>query len=471
MPLPPTKTPRTSSALAKGKRGPGQALRTYLLGGDLPAPAPALLPPLDAYGVPDPEALPLPLFTPAQGGAPHELRDAAGDPSGSRRPFRRELQQPGGGVGEPRPAGAHTLSLADPSLCPLRMPTSVVATAFREPRKFPWWASHPRFDDALVRCPPASSQLEGPDGDDPTTAWRGSTAVSDNWRREPAASLVYDCRVTQTSSLLKLPPLLWEGHVGSRTLRSLPSPGPGDHSGQQDPEPRGLCLVQTTPKWEGDQHQPNNRCAAHRNGQALAPLGRAGRACGTLQASLRGPARTLPGAPPADRAKPTPPPHTCRQPRLLRAHSYPPGGLCLPHNRGTPCWAKFQAPPATASLSHVSPQRAPRPRWGAQRLGGPPPPPPPPPKRPTHQPPQLSLRAPPQSTSPSRAPAADPRPPASRASSPLPWLRARYHASGPHSLLFSARPSDALQCRLHEFPPWPQLPELGNPEAPSQPRA
>ncbi|XP_047569285.1 translation initiation factor IF-2-like [Lutra lutra] len=57
------------------------------------------------------------------------------DPSGSRRPFRRELQQPGGGVGEPRPAGAHTLSLADPSLCPLRMPTSVVATAFREPRK------------------------------------------------------------------------------------------------------------------------------------------------------------------------------------------------------------------------------------------------------------------------------------------------------------------------------------------------
>lgn len=226
-----------------------------------------------------------------------------------------------------------------------------------------------------------------------------------------------------------------------------PHPGPGGHSGQQDPVPRGLCPVRTTENGRVTSPSPTTDVPPHRDGQALAPSGRARRARGTLQASL-GDAHT--------RLLTT---------RLLGAHSRPPGRTTSVPQQRDPVLGRVPGAPSHGLPGPREPPESPPPPWRAQRPGDPA-------GRPTAAPrrPRPSLRAPPHSTSRSRAPAARPRPRASRASCPLPWLRPRCPASGPHSLVFSRRPSDARPCRLHELPPRPRLPQLGNPEAPSQPR-
>lgn len=153
--------------------------------------------------------------------------------------------------------------------------------------------------------------------------------------------------MTQTSSPLKPPPTLpWEGDVCSEGFAE-PPPTRDWHAthGHRDRHPRGLCPVETAPKREGDQHQPNHSCVASTGKQQTrAPLGRAGRVCGTLQASLGGRACASPAASPADRAKPPPlpllqmtaPAHSPQQ--LLPGHIASP----KPHNRETACSARFQ---------------------------------------------------------------------------------------------------------------------------------
>lgn len=181
--------------------------------------------------------------------------------------------------------------------------------------------------------------------------------------------------MTQTSSPLKPPPTLpREGDVCSK---GFPEPPPtrdwhATH-GHRDRHPRGLCPVEIAPKREGDQHQPNHRCMASTGKrQTRAPLGRAERVCGTLQASLGGRAFASPAASPADRAKPPPSPtsaddSTCSQPAAATSWTH---YIAQAPQQRDRMLGQVPAPPARAALSRVSPPNSPPPapaRLGARR--------------------------------------------------------------------------------------------------------
>lgn len=263
--------------------------------------------------------------------------------------------------------------------------------------------------------------------------------------------------VIQTSSPLRPPPTPpCEGDACSEDFAEplLPRGRRAAH-GNRDPNRPGLCPVETAPKWEGDRQRPNNRYAASTGkGQTQAPLGRAGRVCGTLQASLRGPARAPPGTPRLTEPSPAPS-HCCRWLQQLLSRLRPPS----PTTEGP----RARPVPDTTSQGPTEPREPPRQsltRPGASSCPAAPPHPVPTPDMPVPQPspqpfPALAAAPAPKTRPPARPPAALPdpgrRPP-------------RPHSCGsgvsyppsepPLTFVFSARPSDARQCRVHEFPPW-----------------